>query len=109
MIQLSIFEANPLVRASDPDTSAQAAIRAVGFKAAHEARIFGAICDAGSRGATMHEIAAVTGLEPVQVGRRLGAMGERGLIYRIANYADDAGTVFLNFTARRGCCVWWKA
>ncbi len=89
MIQLALT----LSRRTDPATSKAAAGRATGFRSHHEGAIYGAIFDAGARGATMHEIAAATGLEPVQVGRRLGAMGRRGVIKR-------------NGEQRRGCCVW---
>ena len=104
---MSIFEANSMVRRSDPDTSARAAIKAVEFKGKHEAIIFGAICDAGSRGATYREIARSICMEPVAVGRRLSAMCERNLIKRfVTGYREDGKEIFYS---RGGCCVWRKA
>lgn len=102
MMQMSIFEANSMVRRDDPDTSARAAVKALEFKGRHEGAIFGAICDAGNRGATAKEIAAVTRLTDVQVNRRLGAMGARGVIER-SSKTDCSG-----FDARNGCAIWWK-
>ena len=101
MMQLAIeFDARRLAKRDGPQTSKEAAARAVNFRASPEASIFAAICDSDARGATMHEIAVVTGLEPVQVGRRLGAMGARRVIERRA-LTDCSG-----FEARGGCCVW---
>lgn len=96
MQQLAI----PLARRSDPETSYRAADRATQFKAKHESTIFNAIFEAGPRGATAKEIAAVTGLTDVQVNRRLGNMGRRGVIERNAN------TDCSEYEQRGGCCVW---
>ena len=101
MTQLSL----ELSRKSDPETSHSAADRAVTFKARHEGVIFGAIYDAGARGATAKEIAAATGLTDVQVNRRLGAMGERGLIKR----AMLTHLSPFKYEQRAGCAVWFKA
>jgi DNA-binding MarR family transcriptional regulator len=92
MMQLSIFEANSMVRRSDPDTSAKAAVKALEFKAGHEAQVYAALANGDM---TAKEIAQVTGLTDVQVSRRLGAMSERKLIER-------TGVV------RNNCCVWRK-
>lgn len=101
------FEFNhPLARKSDPATSHDAAEKSESFSAKHEARIFGAIADAGERGATAKEIASCTGLTDVQVNRRLGNMGERGVIAR--RFKIDAKHS-KDFQARNGCSVWWKA
>src|SRR5262245_12779592 len=103
MTQLSLFAA-PVARARkrDPETSKAAARKADGFVASHEGKIFGAIHDAGARGATYKEIAAATRLEPVAVARRLGEMGERGLIER-------REVAPRKYESRGGCAVWWKA
>lgn len=86
----------PRARRTDVETSHQAAERATRFVAGHEAKCFGAIHDAGERGATAKEIARSTGLSDVQVNRRLGNMGERGVIRR-------------NGEKRDGCMVWLKS
>ncbi len=99
MVQLGLT----LARRTDVNTSHEAAAKVGSYRAKHEAAIFGAICEAGERGATAKDIAAVTGLTDVQVSRRLGSMGERGLIVR--------GMVELwhgeyEYAKREGCCVW---
>lgn len=94
-----------LARRTDPATSRAAADRALDFKAGHEAAIYAAICERGATGVTMHEIARITGLESVQVGRRLGAMGERYLITR--KYLP--GVCPQKLWQRNGCAVWFKA
>ena len=99
-MQLGLFAA-PLSRRSAPETSHVAAEKSASFRAKHEARIFGAIFDAGERGANYREIAAATGLEPVAVARRLKGMERRGLITRSALY-DCSG-----FESRDGCACWW--
>jgi len=93
---LSEVPYQPRSRATDVATSHDAAERAKTFVAAHEAKIFEAIYQAGERGATAKEIAAITGLSDVQVNRRLGNMGERGLIVR-------------NGQRRDGCFAWRTA
>lgn len=89
-------DAKHLARSTDPETSHEAAEKAASFAGKHEAACFGAIHDAGAFGATAKEIARATGLTDVQVNRRLGNMGERGLIRR-------------NGDKREGCAVWLKA
>lgn len=106
MIQQSLFEP-PLHRKRDPITSVKAAQKAMNFRAKHEATIYAAICDAGEHGATYREIAAATGMEPVAVGRRLSAMGKRGLICRRVVSAMD--TDHGDYEQRDGCAVWRKA
>lgn len=96
---LSQLAAMPLSRASDPSTSREAAQRVLPVKARHEAAIYGSIVNAGQRGATMKEIAAATGLTEVQVGRRLGNMGERRLIARNEMAPQ-------HFESRSGCAIW---
>jgi hypothetical protein len=87
--QMSIFDP-PLARATDPETSQRAADRVPGFKAKHEASIYAALRE---RALTYREIAKVTRLEPVAVGRRLADMERRRLI-------EPTGEV------RGGCRVW---
>ena len=101
MSQLALSFSAPLSRRSDPETSRAAAEKSADFRAKHEARIFGAIFEAGERGANYREIAAATGLEPVAVARRLKGMERRGLITRSALY-DCSG-----FESRDGMAVWW--
>ena len=67
MNQLSIF--NPLrARKRDPDTSKSAAQSVSAFEADHFNRIRDALVGAP---ATIHELAARTGLDHVQIARRL--------------------------------------
>lgn len=101
MSQLALSFSAPLSRRSDPETSHAAAEKSADFRAKHEARIFGAIFDAGEKGATYREIAAATGMEPVAVARRLKGMERRGLIERSA-LTDCSG-----FESRDGCAVWY--
>lgn len=97
-------------RRNDPETSRDAAKRALGFSGAHENVIGAVIEKAGARGATSKEIAAAlatasTPLTHVQVDRRLGAMGERGLIRRELRAEPRSGT---DYERRNGCAVWRK-
>jgi hypothetical protein len=92
-----------LSRRTDPPTSKHAASKSGEFRAKHESKIFGAICDAAERGATYKEIAQTTGMEPVAVARRLSSMESRKLITRKANEFGDP------LATRSGCAVWWKA
>ena len=91
-----------LVRRSDPETSRRAAQKTERFVSSHEAKIYGAIHDAGAYGATFKEIAAVTGLDAVAVARRLSGMSviERRLKSNPSNDKD--------YIERNGCAVWWK-
>jgi CRP-like cAMP-binding protein len=91
-----------LVRNTDPMTSVRAASRAQGFRASHEARIYSAISDAGTCGATFKEIAAVTGMDRVAVARRLAKMSESGLIYR--KVLSEEG----EYEQRNGCAMWFR-
>lgn len=106
MNQLAInFDPITRARRSDPVTSQDAAQRAMLFACSHEATCFGAIHDAGDKGATAKEIAALTKLTDVQVSRRLGNMGERGLITRKLKPEAKGER---DFEARGGCAVWFK-
>lgn len=95
--------AAPRARRSDPETSKRAADAASAFVAGHEGKIYGALFDAGARGATYREIAQATGMEPVAVARRLKSMESRNLIKRrfLANSEYHE--------SRNGMAVWWKA
>ena len=94
-----------LNRRTDPQTSKDAAANVPAFKNDHETRILSAIRHSGEGGATYHEIAAITGMEPVAVGRRLAGMERRGLIIRSPDNVLMAGmTAF-----RDGMAVWWAA
>lgn len=85
-------------------TSVKAAARVNAFRASHEAKIFSAIDDCGDRGATFKEIAALTGLDPIAVARRLSAMGKRGLIERQLREIPESGD---DWRERGGCAIWW--
>ena len=70
----------PLSRRTDPHTSKAAASRAREFVSSHEARILGHMH--GRPAMTYREIAAVTGMEPVAVARRLRGLERKGCIVR---------------------------
>lgn len=74
-----------MVRRSDHDTSAAAAVKALSFKAGHEATIYAALANGDM---TAKEIAEVTRLDSVQVSRRLKSMTERRLIERTSLKRD---------------------
>lgn len=94
MIQTSFLDdPNLLARKPDVQTSKDAALKALSFKAGHEATIYAAICEAGAHGITINE---VSGLTPVQAARRMKSLLDKRLIKR-------------NGEKRRGCCVWTKA
>ena len=91
-------------RRSDPQTSHDAAERAMVFRSTHEGKIYGALLQAGERGATAKEIAAVTPLTDVQANRRLCAMDRRGLITRNALF--HLSNEEFEYEQRGGCSVW---
>lgn len=70
----------PVARHADPATSKRAAERAASFVGKHEAAIFAALT-ANPDGLTYREIATLTALEPVAVGRRLKGLQERAGVY----------------------------
>lgn len=74
-----------LARRSDHSSSVQAAERAVrsGLVAGHEAKILDAL-RAVRAAMTMEQLAETTGLDGVQVARRMAALVKRGLVRRIA-------------------------
>jgi DNA-binding MarR family transcriptional regulator len=74
-----------LARRSDHDSSRRAAVAAVasGTVAGHEAKILAALREAGCA-LTLHQLAAATRLEVVQVARRLAALVKRGEVHRLA-------------------------
>ena len=92
----------PLFRTTDPSTSRDAAARVPQFQASHEAKIYDALCHALD-GRTYREIAALTKLEPVAVGRRLVTMARRKLITR---RRDETTGKYLQ---RDGCALWFRA
>lgn len=87
----------PRARRLDVATSHAAAEKAAKFAGKHEATCFAAICDAGDYGCTYLEIALKTGMEPVAVGRRLGAMGSS---------KRRPAVIRRNGQKRGGCMVW---
>lgn len=91
----------PRARETDSQESHEAAARAESFVAGHEAKIFGALHEAGFLGLTAKEIAERTSLDAVQVNRRLGAMGG----YR-NGVKVGIGTIKLNGARRNGQRVW---
>ena len=80
MNQLALSLDPPLARTRDPATSHAAASRARQFVSSHEARILGHMH--GREPLTYREIAAVTGMEPVAVARRLKGLERKGCIVR---------------------------
>ena len=72
----------PAARRSDPDTSHEAARRCT--PGSHYARILHALDFLGREGGTHRELARETGLEPVQVDRRLHELRKRGVVVRLA-------------------------
>lgn len=96
-------DARHLARGTDPETSHDAAAKALGFAGAHEKLIAEAIEAAGEHGACSKEVARRTGLTHVQVDRRLAGMNKRFLITRL--YERDADDV-RRLVKREGCAVW---
>ena len=72
----------PGVRRSDVETSVEAANGMVEGAAAHRAKILAALSDGSAR--TYVEIAAVAGLEPVAVARRLSELARLGQVQRLS-------------------------
>lgn len=93
-----------LSRRTDPCTSQRAAERAREFSGKHEAAIYNAICEAGPLGVNYKEIAQMTGMKEVAVGRRLSAMGGRFLIER---RLKEGAIKENDFQERDGCALWW--
>lgn len=99
-----VFDA-PRARRHDPQTSHAAADQARAFAKHHEASIFNAICEAGPLGVNYKEIAQMTGMKEVAVGRRLSAMEERRLIER----RKVPGSIKpRDYLSRDGCALWWR-
>lgn len=95
MQQADLFSSTPRARHRDPATSHLAAAKVVGRADAHRQMIAAAIRQ--RPGMTYREIAELTGLEPVAVGRRLVEVEREGLAR-----AGEARTV--NRSAMR---TWW--
>lgn len=91
-------------RRADPKTSHAAAERVASVVGDHDRRILSAIKAAGERGATYKEAAAICGLDPVAVARRLKGMERQRLIARRVLPAAD--TEHGAFEQRDGCAVW---
>jgi hypothetical protein len=108
MIQTAFnFAPAPRARRSDPSTSHDAAERATKFAASHEGIIFGLLCDAGERGATIKEMEARCRLNRVQIARRLAGMEERKLMRRDVGWPNlQHGPMY---ESRGGFTVWRKA
>lgn len=92
---MSEFEAALRVRAQDPITSVEAAERAAEFAGSHKERILRALGDAEL---SAREIAKASGLELVQVDRRLHELQRD----RLAEVVTAGGAD----VARGGCRVW---
>lgn len=96
----------PLFRNTDGQTSRETKPNIAG----DEAICFGVIFDMGEHGATAKDIAKYSRLTDVQANRRLGNMGERGLIYR-----KQVGTgigkngAYPIYEARGRSAIWWRA
>ncbi len=86
-------------RATDPQTSRDAAAQSHGLAHAHCEQILRVLNDS-DRSLSAHEIAARAGLTPVQVSRRLGQMRDDGVIV-----VDEARDV-LTPSGRRAQC--WR-
>lgn len=69
-----------MIRRTDPVTSAEAAEKALSFKARHEASIYACLKDHGPQ--ICEQISEKTGLDAVAVARRMAAMEGRKLIAR---------------------------
>lgn len=97
---------SPRARRSDPETSHRAAEKAAHRSCSDDAICFKVICDMQEYGATAKDIDRYSCLTDVEANRRLGNMGERGLIHRklVANPRNDR-----DFEKREGCAIWWKS
>lgn len=94
--------AKALARAADPETSKQAAERAVDFKPRDIAKIYAVLTDNGPM--TAYEIAASAGLDHVAVSRRMREMVERNLV------RDPETYEYLTRPSPRGrACIVWEA
>lgn len=90
------FDFTKRARGSDPETSHAAAKRAIDFAHGHFALILGALA-AGAM-LTIYELAAVTGLTPVQVARRCAELHD-------AERITPTGETRLS-PSGRACRVW---
>lgn len=86
-------------RASDPETSKAAAMRASSFSTSQAGRILLALKRCGPR--TAHELSFIVGLTLVQCDRRLPDLAALGLV-RVVKLDDGADMV-------RGRCRVWEA
>ena len=97
-----------LYRRDDPQSSVVAAVCAAEFVPTHEGIIFGVLLDAGARGATSKEIAAMSRLTDVQIARRLKTMERKGTVKReiVMHVYDDNHCAY---SQRNGCAIWRAA
>lgn len=79
------LELSPRSRSHDPSTSVAAAGRVSEFASAHFDRILSAL----DRPRTIAEIADATGLDPVQVARRMPEMQRANLVAVAQSYGHD--------------------
>lgn len=89
-------------RLTDPPTSRAAAESAGQLRAEHHAKILAFLETQGSIGATYREAALATGLEPVQVGRRMGelvALGKAKVVGERKLSTGRVGRIFVKVGA----------
>ena len=80
-------DAYKLARKTDPVSSHDAAKASESFASTHEGKILDAMTRYG-RSATHHDIARASGLQPVQVARRLKDMIDRNLIAEVDGWEE---------------------
>ena len=91
-------------RPSDPVTSQEAAIAAIGRKADHQRLVLDALHWAGDDGLTDHELAARTGLIQTSCGKRRGELRDAGLVRQLA---DEKGKVVKRLSPSGSPCIVW--
>lgn len=91
----------PRARARDPQTSHDAAARAIATATVQRTKIAAVIVAAGERGACAREIEKRTGLTVVQVNRRV--LEIEGIERRLRKGASSER----DFQRRDGCSIWW--
>lgn len=84
-----LFDPEKLARRDDPSTSKAAAVKAAPVISGHNARILTALHDA-PEGLTKDEIGSKVDLDGHQVGRRMGALRDRGLVYVVGTRKSPA-------------------
>lgn len=86
----------------DPDTSRVAAEKSGAFRAGHEAKIYDVLHQHEGIGLTYRAIAALAGMEPVAVARRLKTLERKRLVCRVVSESGEYATM-------GGCAIWRKA